>query len=105
MPKLKKFSNFAAMEDKKAKYEKLKEQLNQSTTWPSLYMFKFIVPANNEKIAQVESLFNTKESQIELRESRKGNFVSVTAKEMMMSPEKVIDRYLEAEGIEGLISL
>jgi len=93
------------MEDKKAKYEKLKEQLNQSTTWPSLYMFKFIVPANNEKIAQVESLFNTKESQIELRESRKGNFVSVTAKEMMMSPEKVIDRYLEAEGIEGLISL
>ena len=105
MPKLKKFSNFEAMEDKKAKYEKLKEQLGQSTTWPSLYMFKFIVPAENEKIAQVEGLFNTKESQIQIRESRKGNFVSITAKEMMMSPDKVIERYLEAEGIEGLISL
>jgi len=93
------------MEDKKAKYEKLKEQLKLSTKWPSLYMFKFIVPADNEKIAQVESLFNSKESQIQLRESRKGNYVSVTAKEMMISPDKVIERYLEAEEIEGLISL
>tara|TARA_R110002050_G_scaffold2603_5_gene14843 strand:+ start:5012 stop:5329 length:318 start_codon:yes stop_codon:yes gene_type:complete len=105
LPKLKKFSNFEAMEDKKAKYEKLKEQLSQSTKWPSLYMFKFIVPAQNEKIAQVEGLFNTKESQIQLRQSRNGNFVSITAKEMMMSPDKVIERYLEAEAIEGLISL
>jgi hypothetical protein len=63
------------------------------------------VPAQNEKIAQVEGLFNTEEAQIQLRQSRKGNFVSFTAKEMMISPEKVIERYVEAEAIEGLISL
>jgi hypothetical protein len=105
LPKLKKFSIFEAMDAKKEKYEKLREQLSQSTTWPSLYMFKFIVPAQNEKIAQVEGLFNTEEAQIQLRQSRKGNFVSFTAKEMMISPEKVIERYVEAEAIEGLISL
>jgi hypothetical protein len=105
LPKLKKFLNFDAMNTNKEKYEKLRVQLSQSTTWPSLYMFKFIVPADNEKIAQVEKLFNSEEAQIQLRQSRKGNFVSVTAKEMMISPEKVIERYIEAEDIEGLISL
>lgn len=93
------------MDANKEKYEKLKEQLRQSTQWPSLYMFKFIVPADNDKIAQVEALFDSTQAQIQIRQSRKGNFVSVTAKEMMLSPENVINRYLEAEGIEGLISL
>lgn len=93
------------MDKRKEKYQKLQEQLEQGFDWPTVYMFKFIVPADNAKIAQVENLFNAKEAQISIRNSRKGNFVSITAKEMMMSPEKVIDRYLKAEGIEGLISL
>ncbi len=93
------------MDPKREKYQKLLGQLTESLEWPSVYMFKFIVPADNERIAQVESLFNSKEAQISIRNSRKGNFVSITAKEMMMSPEKVIDRYVEAEAIKGLISL
>ncbi|QNR24131.1 DUF493 family protein [Croceimicrobium hydrocarbonivorans] len=93
------------MDPRKEKYMKLMGQLTEGFDWPSVYMFKFIVPADNSKIAQVESLFNSKEAQISIRNSRKGNFVSITAKELMMSPEKVIERYLEAEGIEGLISL
>jgi len=93
------------MDKRKEKYLKLEEQLKDGFDWPTVYMFKFIVPADNAKIAKVESLFNSKEAQISMRNSRKGNFVSITAKELMMNPEKVIERYLEAEGIEGLISL
>ncbi len=92
-------------ESKEAKYEKLKTQLSELETWPSVYMFKFIVPADNQKVAQVEALFDTKEAQVTMRTSKKGNFISVTAKEMMMSPDAVIDRYKQAEGIEGLMSL
>lgn len=91
--------------DRAQKYEKLKGQLTEGFDWPVVYMFKFIVPSDNDKIAQVEALFNSKESQINMRTSRKGNFVSVTAKEMMMSPDKVIEKYLAAEKIEGLIAL
>ena len=87
------------------KYQKLKKQLEEGFEWPSLYMFKFIIPADNEKMALIQGLFNSNESQINVRTSRNGNYLSVTAKEMMMSPEKVIDRYVEAEQIEGLISL
>lgn len=93
------------MPSKEEKYQALKEQLEQGFTWPSLYMFKFIVPADNKRLAQVERLFNAKEAQISTRTSRKGNFVSVTAKELMISPEKVIARYREAEAIDGVISL
>ena len=91
--------------DREEKYLKLKAQLEDGFDWPSLYMFKFIVPADNEKLAKVEALFNSEEAEITTRQSSKGNFVSISAKEMMMSPQKVIDRYLEAEEIGGVIAL
>lgn len=93
------------MDPRKEKYQQLLVQLTEGFDWPSVYMFKFIVPADNTKIAQVESLFDAHQAEISIRSSKKGNFVSVTAKELMLSPEKVIDRYLEAENIPGLISL
>lgn len=93
------------MDPRKEKYQKLLVQLQDGFEWPTIYMFKFIVPADNAKIAQVERLFDSNEAEISIRNSRKGNFVSITAKEMMLSPEKVIERYLDAENIKGLISL
>jgi hypothetical protein len=86
------------------KWEQLKENL-ETQEWPRIYMFKFIVPASNERIAQVQNLFNTREAEVTLRTSAKGNFVSITAKEMMLSADSVIERYKSAAGIEGLISL
>jgi hypothetical protein len=86
------------------KWESLREKLN-AEKWPNVYMFKFIVPADNRKVAQVENLFNSKEAQIQMRSSRNGNYVSITAKEVMMSADKVIERYQSASDIEGLISL
>lgn len=86
------------------KWHALQEKL-ETQEWPRLYMFKFIVPANHQAIAQVENLFNTKEAEVTMRTSRQGNFVSITAKEMMISAVSVIDRYKQARGIEGLISL
>ena len=68
-------------------------------------MFKFIVPSDNKKLAQVELLFNSKESQISMRNSKTGKYTSVSAKEMMMSPESVIEKYKEAAKIEGILSL
>lgn len=88
-----------------SKLEALRQKLDEMETWPTLYMYKFIVPADNQKVAQVEALFDTKEAQVTTRTSKNGNFVSITAVEMMISPESVIERYKMAEGIEGLMSL
>jgi hypothetical protein len=88
-----------------SKLKKLREALNNVHDWPSLYMFKFIVPSDNEKIAKVEALFNSKTAEIRLTQSSKGNYTSVTAREVMTSAQKVIDCYMEASKIEGLIAL
>ncbi len=90
---------------KKDILKSLQQKLEDQFEWPTVYLFKFIVPADNKKIALVEDLFNSETAEISIRTSKNGNFVSVSAKEMMLSPEKVIERYKEAAKIEGIISL
>jgi len=94
--------NTYLMEDK---YESLRVKLEQSTEWPSVYMFKFIIKSEPKQIALLEALFSTKEAEVTMRQSGKGNFVSITAKEIILNPEEIISRYKDAEGIEVLISL
>lgn len=84
---------------------KFRELLEQNYTWPALYMFKFICPANNEAVAKLEQLFDPEVAELSLRPSSKGNYVSFTAKELMISVEAVIERYRLATDIPGLISL
>lgn len=85
-------------------YKNLKEKLDIQHTWPSLYMFKFIIPADNHKLAQVEALFGA-EAQVTTRQSSTNKFISITAKEMMLSSDEVIKVYQKAETIEGIIQL
>lgn len=85
--------------------DKLRVQLEQNYTWPTLYMFKFIVPAENDTIARVHNLFHAGQAEVSQRPSANGKFISITAVEMMLTVESVLERYAEAEGIPGLISL
>jgi putative lipoic acid-binding regulatory protein len=82
----------------------LREKLEERK-WPAVYLFKFIVPADNQKVAQTEALFDSETAQIELRKSKTGKFVSVSAKEMMMDVDSVIQRYEDAVKIPGLMAL
>jgi uncharacterized protein len=85
-------------------YENLKQKLEEQTKFPSVYMFKFIIPSDNKKLAQVESLFG-KEAQITTRQSSSNKFISVTAKELMINADEIIAVYKNAEKIEGIMSL
>jgi hypothetical protein len=90
------------MEDEK--YKALKAQLDL-TPWPEVYMFKFIVPNDLHKVSQLEGMFNHDTSKISTRESKKGNYVSFTATELMMSTQAVLDRYQLVGQVEGIMSL
>ena len=39
-------------------FDNLRNELNKTKTWPIVYMFKFIIPADNKKQALVESKFS-----------------------------------------------
>lgn len=86
------------------KYESLRQSLNKENNWPMLYMFKFILPADNQKLAILNSKFS-EDAIISQNQSGKGNYVSVTIREVMMDAESIINRYKSLSDIEGLISL
>jgi 3-deoxy-D-manno-octulosonic acid (KDO) 8-phosphate synthase len=83
--------------------EKLKIQL-ELQEWPDVYMFKFIVPNQSDKVAQVTALFNNS-TDIVMHPSKTGKYISVTAKELMLDVNSILVKYEEAALIEGLIAL
>lgn len=84
-------------------FSALKEKL-ANEKWPEMYMYKFIMPADNQKIAQVEALFDSM-ADVVIRNSSKGNYVSITAKEMAVNENAVIKKYEAAAKIEGVMVL
>lgn len=84
--------------------EKFKQKLIETTPFPSVYMYKFIVESNNRKIALVENLFDA-EAVILTKESGNGKYTSVTAKIVVVSVEEVIEVYKRAAEIPGIIFL
>ena len=84
-------------------YDKLKVQL-ELQEWPNVYLFKFIVPNDPEKIARATGLFDDG-GDLSLRPSSKGTYVSISAKEMMLDVKSIIDKYNRASEIEGLVAL
>jgi uncharacterized protein len=85
-------------------FEQLRKTLQDELAWPSVYMFKFIVPANSDGKAAIESKFSD-EAVITHSASSTGKYVSITIKEVMLTADAVIDKYKSLEGIEGVISL
>ena len=86
-------------------YTRLRQQLDGDTEWPGPYLYKFIVPASNEKIAEIEAIFDDTDAQIQTRDSSKGTYTSLSIKVTMDSPDAVIEKYLQVSGVEGVISL
>lgn len=78
-----------------------REKLDNHYAWPALYIYKFIVPTGQED--QVKKLFplNTATE----KQSKKGNYTSVTIQVMMHSSDAVIEMYLKASEIEGIVAL
>ncbi len=78
-----------------------REKLDKVYVWPSLYIFKFIVP--QERVEQVKELFPNHISTE--KPSEKGKYISITFNMMMPSSEAVVSIYQKVKHIEGIIAL
>ena len=86
-------------------YSRLKEQLLDNSTWPSNYLYKFIVPTDAEKIEQINTIFDNTGAVIESKKSKKGTYTSISITVNMKDPDEVIKKYKEVSTVEGVISL
>jgi len=86
-------------------YKKLKLSLEETTSFPTDYMYKFIIPTNKEKFASIEGVFNNLGAVIKSKPSKTGKYTSLTILVNMKTPDEIIAKYKEVSKIEGIISL
>ena len=86
-------------------YKKLKINLEETTKFPSKYMFKFIISADDSKSKKINDIFNYTGAVINSKPSKTGKYKSLTILVQMKDAEEVIKKYKEVTTIEGVISL
>ena len=87
-------------------YSKLKVQLTETTSWPSEYLYKFIVMSVDSKISEIEAIFDNTGAVINTKASKNGKYTSVSINVHMENPDAVINKYIEvAENVDGVIAL
>ena len=85
----------------KENWTAFRAQLERNHAWPSLYIFKFIVPF--AKADEVKALFPMHESTE--KNSGNGKYVSLTFNMMVPGSDAVIAVYKKVRHIEGIIAL
>lgn len=93
------------MSKEKEFYDKLKLSLDNSTTFPSKYLYKFIVPTSKDQLNEVKNIFDMSGATINTKSSKTNKYVSVSISVVMKSSDAVIEKYKQVSVIEGIISL
>ncbi len=86
-------------------YKSLKEKLESETSWPSIYLFKFIVKSSSKSLEEVIAVFNDVKDHIELKPSKSGTYTSISVKTLMQSSDTIIQKYKCVGEIDGVSSL
>lgn len=81
--------------------DNFRKKLEEHYSWPSLYMFKFIVPSGKED--ELKNLFPN--HIFTGKNSTQGKYISLTMQIMASSSDSVIEVYQKAAAVEGLIAL
>ncbi|WP_088324838.1 DUF493 family protein [Polaribacter tangerinus] len=93
------------MSNKEEFYKKLEAQLNDTSVFPTDYLYKFIVPSKGNQVTEVADIFNNTGAVISTKKSKTGKYVSVSIVLKVKNSKEVISYYLKAEKIDGIISL
>jgi hypothetical protein len=93
--------------DQKTKefYDRLKVELDKSNTWPTIYLFKFIVPTIHDNVERVEHAFDCMGAVINTKKSKTGKYTSISVDVTMKDSQQIVEKYLEVSTIEGIVSL
>ena len=79
--------------DSKDFYIRLEKQLLESSSWPSIYKYKFILKSDKNSIDQLKSIFIDINANISSKFSSSNKFTSITITASMKSPSFVIEKY------------
>tara|TARA_Y100000766_G_C18697744_1_gene502714 strand:+ start:335 stop:622 length:288 start_codon:yes stop_codon:yes gene_type:complete len=87
-------------------YQNLKRLLDDTSSWPSEYIYKFIYISNPENIEILKDIFKTSNADFKVKTSKNDKYTSVSVKIIAKNPDFIIENYKKvAEKIENIILL
>jgi len=87
-------------------YTNLKSQLQDTSIWPNIYLYKFIIPTKPDQSAKLLNIFDNMGAVINSKSSKTGKYTSFSIKVKLQDPNAVVEKYKEVtKQIKGVISL
>lgn len=86
-------------------YLRFKEKLEETHSFPSEYVFKYIIPSEQGIIGQLYSIFEDSNASFSTRDSKTGKYTGITIKVPVDNADDVVVYYKQAANIEGIMAL
>ena len=87
-------------------YKNLRKLLDDTSSWPSEYVYKFIYKSNSKNIEILKNIFRDSNADFKIKKSKNDKYTSVSIKLIAVNPDLIIDNYKKvAEKIENVILL
>lgn len=86
-------------------YTTFKERLVDTEQFPTVYTFKFIVPASEKSKYEIEKIFEHPSTKVQIKDSKTGKYNSLTIETFVNTADEVIDYYKKVSTIDKVIML
>ena len=87
-------------------YQNLKKLLDETSSWPSEYVYKLIYRSNPKNIEILKDIFRDSNADFKIKKSKNQKYTSVSVSLIAESPDLIIDNYKKvAQKIENVILL
>jgi len=87
-------------------YKNLKNLLDETSSWPSEYIYKFIYKSNENNIEILKDIFKDSNAHFNIKKSKNEKYTSVSVKIIAKNPDLIINNYKKvAKQIENVILL
>lgn len=86
-------------------YASFKEKLADTEDFPTLYTFKFIVPALASNKENIERIFEHPSTKVQIKDSKTGKYNSLTIETFVNSPDDIVEYYKKVSTIDKVIML
>ncbi len=86
-------------------YDAFKQKLQEVEQFPTVFVFKFIVPQSEGAGEKIEEIFKHPSTKINVKESGQGKYKSYTVESFVSSADDVVKYYKEVGNLGKVIML
>ncbi len=92
-------------DERDGSYVAFRERLTAVEQFPTIFVFKFIVPAAGKARTTIGEIFAHPSTRIQVKQSGGGKYESFTVETFVNSADQVIDYYKEVGKLEKVVML